>query len=77
MIYEELTHKQTYILMLKYKSMCGAAGDEISDQWGAHCTNEGYGPINLLDRLTGKRKPDYYLSYVTDKEADFIKKERG
>lgn len=45
----------------KLRSMCVAAANEIEKHWDAHCDEDGYGPINLLDRLKGKAPADYYV----------------
>lgn len=47
----------------KLKSMCKAAAAEIEEYWEAHCDAEGYGPVNLVSRLSGKLKPALYPGF--------------
>jgi hypothetical protein len=47
----------------KLTSMCRAAAAEIDRCWDAHCDDSGYGPSNLVGRLSGKLKPDMYSGY--------------
>lgn len=39
------------------KQIMKAAAVEIEEYWVAHCDQDGYGPINLLDYLECKRNP--------------------
>ena len=41
----------------RLRVLCDAAARELEQHWDAHSDTEGYGPINLLDALKGKRKP--------------------
>jgi len=34
-----------------------AAAVELEEYWIAHCDQDGFGPLNLLDYLEGKRTP--------------------
>lgn len=40
-------------------TLCRAACIEILEHWDAHSDEEGYGPINLMDRLAGRRGGEY------------------
>ena len=48
---------------IKLRSMCKAAAAEIDSQYAAHCDSDGYGPVNLLDALEGKTKPQLYPGF--------------
>lgn len=44
----------------KLRSMCMEAATEIESHWNAHCDDEGYGPSNLVARLSGELAPNLY-----------------
>lgn len=46
------------------KTMCRHAADEITKHWDAHCDDEGYGPRNLVSRLSGELPPALYVCYM-------------
>lgn len=52
----------------RLESICQAAATEIGDHWQAHCDAEGYGPINLLDRLRGVNGG----GYVSDAQRELV-----
>ena len=39
------------------KQIMKAAAVELEEYWIAHCDQDGFGPLNLLDYLEGKRTP--------------------
>ena len=47
-----------------HRSMCRRAAAELGEHWEAHCDGEGYGPVNLMNRLSGEMPPDYYPGYI-------------
>ena len=49
----------------KLRTMCKAAAAEILEQWEHHTDKDGYGPANLISRLQGDFKPDFYHAYDT------------
>lgn len=55
--------------LMQRRTMCKAAGAEIEKHWAAHCGPDGYGPINLLNRLKGITQPDLYPTYATAEEC--------
>ena len=61
------TNDDLLIQNIKLRSMCKAAAAEIDSKWDAHCI-DGFGPSNLVSRLEGKLKPDFYPSYMTDED---------
>jgi len=51
------------------KSMCQAAAAEIEQHWESHCDEDGYGPANLMARLTGEIPPDLYPGYGANRRG--------
>jgi hypothetical protein len=54
--------------LIALRTMCRAAAVEIMEQWEAHCDADGFGPCNLLARLSGKLRPDLYPAHATKEE---------
>lgn len=52
--------------LIALRSMCRAAAQEIDEHWEAHCDEEGFGPCNLVARLSGKIGPDLYPTCASD-----------
>jgi len=50
----------------RLESLCGAAAEEIEENWNKLCDEEGYGPCNLLNRLKGNIGGGYTGPYVDE-----------
>ena len=50
------------------RASCRAAAAEIQKHYDAHCDAEGYGPCNLMARLTGRLGPTLYPHHATHEE---------
>lgn len=55
--------------LIALRSMCRAAAAEIQKHYDAHCDAEGYGPCNLMARLTGRLGPALYPHHATHEEC--------
>ena len=51
--------KSLELKVAKLESMCRAAAAELKSHWKGHCNKDGYGPFNLLEKLSGDVNPDF------------------